>query len=687
MPSKENEKLIKLALKRFESAQQAESSNRERATSDDEFAAGHQWTQVEINQRNGSPVLTINRIAGTLKQIRGDQRKSKPSIKIRPVDGASDPQVAKILQGIIKNIESTSDAESAWDTAFDQAIEGGWGYFRINTGYTDDDVFEQDITIERIVNRFAVHFDPSYIRVDASDAQYCFISEFLSKEEFDEQYPDFEDSPGVEWDQDRGQENENWFTEEGIRVAEYWYKKPVTRTLYQLDSGDVVNDEIITAQSYELIETEQGLMVASVDEQYDETGKPLPMPVMRVTNQREVQTHQVMWCKMTGSEVLEKPVEWPGKYIPIVIVMGEEKFDKGERKLYSATYHARDAQRVYNLSVSTQLETMSLAPKQPWLVTAEQIAGLQDYWNNAHRYSMPYLPYNHAAGQPSPVRQDGSAVDSGADRMSLKAADDIKSTTGIFDASLGARSNEVSGVAIQRRQLEGDMAAFVFQDNLMKALKYAGKIIIDLIPYIYDTERVVRILGPDGVEQFVTVNQVAADEQGSMQTINDVTQGKYDVVVDIGPAFASQRSEAVQRMVEFIKVMPQLAPMLIDLVAKNADWPGADEIYERLQQMNQQQEQQGQQPDPEQQLELAKGQQEIVKGQQEIQKSKLDLVLKQLDIAGKADQMDMNNEAHIMKVTETLVQQAMQQDVAQAKQTQTPKAAPKSSSGNSLSGL
>lgn len=664
------EKILQTALKRFENARDAESNLREKALEDTRFANDEQWDKQTEQEREGRPTLTVNKVAGTLKQIRGDQRQSRPQIKVRPVDSGADPELAKILNGLIKNIEYVSGADAAYDTAFDQAIEGGWGFFRIDTDYSGEDTFDQDLLIKRITNPFSVYIDPSYTEADACDIQWAFITETMEKDEFEAQYPDEE---GSDWDSGMGEEYSDWWTKESIRVAEYFYKEPVKKKLYMLENGDTMDESMIEENSMEVkqfeVEGEKRNFIIFYDDETDDDGEAIPKGYAAVEKEREVKTYRVMWCKLTADKILEGPTEKPGKYIPIVLVAGEEAYINGKRHLKSAHRHARDAQKVYNWMVSTAVETVAMAPKQPFIATPEQIEGHEQQWNVAHRRPMPYLQYNHIEGLQPPSRQAGAVPDSGATQERMQAADDIKATTGIYDASLGAQGNEQSGRAIQARQMQGDISTFVFMDNLVRAMRHAGRILVDYIPYIYDGERIIRILGPDGTEQFAEINKTVMDPQsGQVQTMNDVTQGKYDVTIDTGPAYQTQRAEAAKQMLEFVKTMPQMAPMLIDLVAKNMDWPGADEIYERLQQIQQQQMGGEQQPDPQQQMDLQKAQAEIEKKKAEIAKDKMDIQGKQIehaqdkqDLAIKADEADMKNEEHIMKLAQAAVQQVMQQ--------------------------
>jgi hypothetical protein len=621
--SKADEKLLRLAKDRYSEGTEAWRDNRDAAESDFLMLDGQQWDEQALVEREGRPCLVINKLSGVQKQITGDQRQNRPSIKIQPVDSESDPDVAEIFTGLIRNIEQNSDAESAYDTAFEQCSGGGFGFFRINTEYAQEDAFDQDIKIERILDPFSVTFDPYAKKQDKSDARYVFVEETITKEEFEELYPN--DCP-VDWESEYVDDDSRWYTKENIRIAEYWYKEEYEKLIYQLETGEVVN-----AADVDEFMQEEGDVKFLVDAQ---TQQPI-----RIVKERKAVCDRVKWVKMTGHAVLEK-ADWIGKYIPIVGVWGDERWVSGTMVYKSAIRDAKDAQKIYNWMRSTSVETVSQAPRMPYMVTPEQIDGHEDQWASMHRTPQPYLVYNETQ-MGMPQRLGGSIPDVGAQNEAMISADDIQSTTGLFNASLGQQSNETSGRAILMRQREGDVATFVFIDNLTRALNYAGRIIVDLIPKVYDTERVVRVLGMDGAEDFAEVNKVVMTPQGP-QVINDLARGKYDVVVTTGPSYSTQRVEAADAMMQFAQMNPSFGQYFTDLIAKNLDWPGAEEIEKRAQKLlppgllerdmddltpEEQQQMQAQQQQAQQQQQLQ--QMQIQMG---IQAQQLDLKTKEVEL-------------------------------------------------------
>ena len=551
---KDEADFLRDAREQYRQGQEAETETRELAYEDLEFFGGKQWPDDILSRRDakGRPSLTINRLATFVDRIVGDQRQNRPSIKARPVDNHADPEVADVIEGLIRNIESVSNADIAYDTAYEYAVICGMGFFRITTDYADEDTFEQDIRIEPIYNPFSVTFDPGAVKYDRSDAQYAFVDDVITRAEFERRFPK---AQVVSFDESRSGDIQDWFiSKDKVRIAEYWYKEPVKRKIYQLSNGIV---------------------------KWEEDLKPGDDPV----KDRVVDTFRIYRAVISGVEILEGPYLWPGKYIPIIPVWGRELNLNGKRVLRGLVRFAKDPQRLYNYWRSADCEMVALAPKSPYLVTPAMIEGHEKIWSRAHEENYNFLPYNPDPQLPGvlPKRELPPPLSTALQQNILISADEIKATTGIFDASLGARRNETSGRAIIARQRESDIGTFGFLDNLTRSIEYAGRILIDLIPKIYDTARVVRVRGFDESEQFVEVNKPVIDEDVAVtKVLNDLTVGKYDVVVTVGPSYNTQRMEAADSLIKFIQAIPQAGALMADLVAENMDWPGADKISRRL---------------------------------------------------------------------------------------------------------
>lgn len=512
------------------------------------------WPADVLNDRGADrPSLTINKLPTFADQVSGDIRQNTPTIKVKPVDSDADPETAEVFTGIIRNIEVQSNGDIAYDTAGEGAVNCGIGAFRIITDYTDDDTFDQDIFLKRIKNPFTIYWDPSAQEFDKSDAQYCFITEKLSRDEFIRKYPD---ASLQEFDANRDKET-YWGDAKNIRVCEYFVKKRTKKTLYLLEdpeSGEqYVRDEQV--EGYEVV------------------------------NKRDVETHEITWYKTNGHEILEGPTEFPSRYIPIIMVYGKELTIENNTIYRGVVRHAKDPQRLYNYSRSTNAETVSLAPKAPYIVTAKQIKNYQTMWDTAHKKNWPYLPYDQDGQALPPTRQAPIQQNTGLLTEIQISDQEMHDTTGLQLSNMGKQSNEKSGRAILARERQGDTANFAYYDNLGRALKYAGKVLVDMIPRIWDTPRIARLLGEGDEEKFVPVNQSFMEDQpdgSKIERIYDLTVGKYDVMVTIGPSYNTQREEASDGMTRFIEAVPQAGPLLGDLIAKYQDWPGAQEIERRM---------------------------------------------------------------------------------------------------------
>jgi hypothetical protein len=561
----ENDQRIQDAQKFLRFANDADSYNRQEALDDLKFSSGDQWPVEVQNSRNleARPCLTINKLDGFIRQVCNQQRQARPRMKAHSMNSAANAKVADILTGIFKHIEVNSDADTAYDTAFEFAVRMGWGYYRVLTDYVREDSFDQEIYIEPISNPFTVYFDPNSRMPDGSDAETCLITEVMSKKEFRAQYPNADDGGNFN-NRGTGDADADWIMKEDIRIAEWWStERKKTKLLLLSDGTQVFKDE---APSPELMAA-AGITIVS---------------------ERDTLRKVIKWCKLTGLEVLEEST-WMGKYIPIVPVYGQQITIDDKRKKYGLVRMAKDPQRMYNYWRTALTESVALAPKAKWLLAEGQDEGHENEWAQANIKAAPVLRYKQKdiEGQPAPVptRLQPEPPPAGIVEATNSINNDLQTVVGIFDSNQFAQGNQ-SGKAIRGQQMQIDMTNFHYYDNLTRSLKHTGRIILDLIPKIYDKERVMRIIGYDNRPEMVTINQRTVDESGVEKILNDVTTGEYDVFMDTGPGYQSKRQEAVESMVPLLQSNPELFQAAGDLVFRNMDFPGADVIADRLAAMN-----------------------------------------------------------------------------------------------------
>ena len=575
--------LLAAMRKRFEVSISAYSDSRDSELDDLKFMAGSpdnrfQWPQEVLATRgavqgqtmNARPCLTINKLPQHVRQVTNDQRQNRPAGKVIPVDDKADLEVAEIFDGMVRHIEYISDADVAYDTACDNQVTFGEGYVRILTEYCDDDTFDQDIRICRVRNSFSVYLDPHIQDPCGADAEWCFITEDMPKDEFERSFPDAEPISSI---QSRGTgdgQMSQWIQEESVRVAEYFYAHYEKAKLHLYPGNVTAFAGSPEAQQMEMM----GL-------------KPV--------RTRDVDVRKIKWIKTNGYEVLEE-ADWPGKWIPVVRVVGNEFEIEGRIFLSGLVRNAKDAQRMYNYWVSQEAEMLALAPKAPFIGYAGQFEGYEHQWKTANTTNWPYLEVNPdvSDGQggvlPLPQRAQPPLPQTGLIQAKLGASDDIKATTGQYDSSLGATSNERSGRAILARERQGDTGTYHFVDNYGRAIRYVTRQLVDLIPKIYDTQRIARIVGMDGKTKTVKIDPTQPepvrkiqDENGIvLEKIYNPSVGKYDVAVTTGPSYYTKRQEAMAAMGEILQANPELWAVAGDLFVKNMDWPGAQEIAERL---------------------------------------------------------------------------------------------------------
>lgn len=579
----------------FEEAADAEAENRAMALEDLRFARlGEQWPEKikSDREKEGRPVLTINKCLPFIRQVVNDSRQNRPQIKVKPVDDKADKDTANVLEGLVRNIERTSKADVAYDTAVDYAVSMGFGFIRVNVDYEYDDTFDKCLKIERIDNPFSVYSDPRAHSMDGSDWNRCWVTELMDEDEFESKYKGAEKSG---WDA-LGYEDLKapWRDDGDILVCESWTREPSEREILMLSNGQVVGRK-----------------------EYEAAADIMQLAGVMPTASRMAKTFKITQRIMTGAEILEEN-EWAGQYLPIIPVYGEEFTVEGRRYFRSLINQAKDPQRMLNYWRSSATELVALAPRVPF-IGEEGAFDADPNWHTANMHSHAFLQYTR--GHQMPMRQllDGGTA-AGAMSEALAANDDMKAIIGLYDASLGARSNETSGRAIMARQREGDVSTFHFIDNLARSIRHVGCVLLELIPKVYNGQRVIRIIGPDDEEQNAKIGkqgemeppgqQDDMDPNGQLpdgaERIYDLGLGRYDVAIDTGPSFTTRREETAMQMTELIRAYPPAAPLIGDILVKALDWPQAEEIAERIKSMMPQQAQGGLAPELQQMIQQGK---------------------------------------------------------------------------------
>ena len=575
--------IIETALHRMTMAIAAYSDSREDELDDLRFYAASpdnqfQWPADVLATRgsvqgqtiNARPCLTINKLPQHVRQVTNDQRQNRPSGKVIPADDKADVEVAEIFNGMVRHIEYMSDADVAYDTACENQVAYGEGYIRLLTEYESPNSFDQNIKIGRIRNSFSVYMDPTIQDPCGSDAQWCFVTEDLMLEDFERMFPDAQPVSSLQAQSVGNESYAPWLSVDTIRIADYYYVEHEKATL-NLYYGNV-----------------SAMKGSPEDQQMVQMG-------MKPIKSRIVDVKKVKHCKINGFEVLESN-NWAGDWIPVVRVVGNEFEIDGRIHVSGIVRNAKDAQRMYNYWVSQEAEMLALAPKAPFIGYGGQFEGYETQWKTANTTNWPYLEVNPdvtdgAGGTlPLPQRAQPPMASSGLLQAKAGASDDIKSTTGQYDSSLGATSNERSGKAIMARERQTDTGTYHYVDNLARAIRHITRQIINLVPKIYDTQRVARIMGEDGEPDSAKIDPMQqepvkkiVDQNGiEIDKIYNPGVGTYDVMVTTGPSYMTKRQEALESMGQLLQGNPQLWAVAGDLFIKNMDWPGAQEMAKRF---------------------------------------------------------------------------------------------------------
>lgn len=571
MTPKEDQNLLDTALKRYKRARDKTSSERQEMLDDLKFSVLlEQWPDAEKHRRetdpNGArPCLVIDKLNQYVRQVVNDMRQNRPSVKVRGVNNEADVDVADVYQGLIRHIEDQSRADLAYDWAGELAVRCGIGYFRVRTDYVNQASFDQEVCIDRIMDNDCVTIDVDSTDPTGSDAKWGFITEAIDKEEFEESYPK---ADPIDFDSDKDQ---NWFGEKKIVIAEYYYLVAEDKVLLALDDGTTVLEDDYTAKTQK--DMQQGLQSP------------------QIINKRKAKINSCKWVKMNGKQILEKG-EFPAPYIPILQVIGNEGYVEGKRRLSGLIRSAKDSQRLYNYVRSAFTEAVALAPKAPFIAAAGQIENFPE-WEDANVTNYSVLRYEpksiNGATVPAPQRQSFAGVPTGLAQDMEIAEQDIQSAMGMYKASLGQESNEKSGRAILARQKEGDTSTFHYPDNMARTVRHLGRILVAMIPKVYDTARVLRIIGMDDEAGFAKVDpeqpqavKEEMDDKGKIQKIYNLGVGAYDVTVTVGPSYNTKRMEAAESMTQILQANPALMQTIGDLYFKSLDMPYSEEIAKRM---------------------------------------------------------------------------------------------------------
>lgn len=557
---KEKDLLVKVR-DRFKIMKDADEENLRKGMENMKFInlPGYQWDYNQKQERGLRPCYEFNKTRVNTKKVINHIRTNRPQGKVRGVEG-TDKKQAEYREGLIRNIWNVSDGDTIMDYAAEYQVSGGMGAWRVDVDYSTDDSFDQDIQVAPIHNPFCLFNDPGAKDMLKRDAEDWILTEKIPISSFKKEYKDID---AISFDDHEFDDEDEWEDEERIRIAEYWWKEPTTKEIWQLITGEVVDAETDEAQAIL-----SGIASGEIPEDV-------------IKKKRVVNTNKIMMAIVSGSAVLEGPTEWAGTEFPFIKVFGEYMVVDGRIYWYGLGEFAKDAQKSYNVSRTAISETIATAPLSHYWATTTQAKGHMEKWEEAHRKNFPvqlYDPDPMAPGPPS--RMGGPDVPIALMQESALASNEIDEVMGIFPPDRGEQSGQ-SGRAIYAQQEQGDTITFNFPDNMAKGIQRTYEILIDLIPNVWDTEMEKRILGADGEEDYVQFNQFVTGDNGEQIKINDLSVGRFDVTVTTGPSYSTKRQEFVETFGQLFTGNEQFMMMFGDLFFKAMDHPYSDEMAER----------------------------------------------------------------------------------------------------------
>ena len=577
----ELEELHHTATELFKLAEEGWQDVRENALADNDFYNGNQWDSdlIAVAKLKKEPTLTVNRLPTFVKQIENELRQREMTINVNSTDAVGSEKTAEVFAGIIRAIEKDSHAKSHYIHAAGEngALVGGFGFLKVNVDYVSREGFDQKITISSVKDPMKIIPDPSALEPDMSDAQYWFEVEDYPEAVFKRNWPQAEcrsvDMFPV------GASESNWIVGDSIRVARFWYKEEQVVTRYMMDDGSVVTENSVQGYTHD----------GDNDDIHEDDMTEVQLALKEgkvILRSRNVVECVIRWVDFNGAEILDQG-DFAGDFLPFVAVCGPTSIVDGVRDIRGLIRNAKDSQRMLNYMASSAARRIASANKSPWIVDASSIAQYKKYWENTNTENFPFLPYdstdanNQGKPLPAPQRADQTGQIQDLLMAAEKFENDLRSTMGIFDAGIGnAQGDRQSGVAISRLGDQGRSGNYHFTDSLTRSIEQVGRILINLIPKIYDTPRAIRTMNAQGEQEVVMINQIF--EQNGKAELYNLSEGDFDVAIDIGPGFASAKQEAIEKLIALGQMYPNMLPAVADIIASNLDYAGKEVVQKRL---------------------------------------------------------------------------------------------------------
>ena len=623
-----------------------------RARDDLDFAYYEQWlptARFEREQKN-RPVLSPNLITQYINRVTGAQRQSKMSIHVQQVGGPSMVGVtssgmeipfAEVMEGLIRDIEAKSKAAMQYSRAFQHAVEGSIGWLEVSLETSPLDPFDAEIRIKHIKDRYSVIMDHLAEEPNLQDANYGLIGKYMNLDDFKEKWPEIADSPGsIDMSRTTKSGRMHWYSDNAILIGKYFWKEPMKRTYIRMVNEETGEEMVVEKKEHKQI----------LDE--------LELLGYKRQQEKTIDSWQVKVALVTEKHILEGPFDWPGMTIPIVPVTGRQVDTDTGTDYLSVHRYTKDSQMMFNYTVSAAIERVANAPKAQWLATVNSVKGLGDMWADQHVNTRDLLLYKFNADEPPPARIAGAEIPQAEIALTQLFHSTLMDNMGMHEASIGAKSNETSGKAIESRQIAGEYGTTEYIDNLSYSIATCGDIVCEVLPKTYSNAKMRRMILADDTQVDIILNKKIVDQKsGTEHTINNLGLARFSANSISGPSFTSQRQEFAHFLTEMAKANPQVLGVMPDLLVKSLGMPESRTMERRLKflvprHMLTPEEQKNvpePQPTPEQQVEMAKSQGEMAVAQSKQQVS-------QISVQGEQTKQQMEIEMHQLRVEQERIQ-------------------------------
>lgn len=562
------------ALAEFDNIQSALRDERLQCLQDRRFysIAGSQWEGPLGEQFENKPKFEVNKIHLSVMRIINEYRNNRITVDFTSKDGVEDDKLSDTCDGLYRADEQDSVANEAYDNAFEEAVGGGFGAWRLRSVYEDEENDEnekQRIRIEPIFDAdSSVFFDLQAKRQDKSDAKTCFVITSMTHSAYIETYGDDPTS----WPKTIHQYEFDWCTPDVVYVAEYYRVEEVTKTVRIFAALDGT-EERYTSEDFKNDETLEETLIAVGSKE---------------VRQKRVKTKKVHKYIMSGGSVLEDAGYIAGKCIPIVPVYGKRWFVDNVERCMGHVRLAKDSQRLKNMQLSKLGEISALSSVEKPILVPEQIAGHQVMWAEDNLKDYPYLLVNPITGADGSTSVSGPVAYTKSPQIPPAMAALLQLTEADMNDILGNQGageeivSNISGKAVELIQNKLDMQTFIYMSNMAKGMRRCGEIWLSMAKDIYIEEgRRMKAISPTGTTSSVELMKpMISSETGEITLENDLSSAKFDVNVEVGPSSSSKRSATVRALTGMMQITndPETASVLQSMAMMNMEGEGIADV-------------------------------------------------------------------------------------------------------------